>query len=183
MPNCGKPVRLSVRSFFNQLEMANVILLNKIDLFTEDQVSLFLKDIYAAMPSSQVIPTLYCHIDPETLLWENRPKALDIKPFSFYQNLKKTEAVDATGYVTFVFEASTPLNESCFQSFINRLPFEMFRIKGPVRFEDRTVMVNFVGGHMDWSPWEDTPGTQLAFIGWNVNPEGTLEKIKDCIVR
>ncbi len=169
--------------FFNQLEMADVILLNKIDLFDEDRISRFLKDIHGAMPDAQVIPTRYCQIDPETLPWETKPKTLDIKPFAFYQNLKTKASVDAAGYVTFVFETTTPLDESRFQSFLNRLPFEIFRIKGPVRFADRTVMVNFAGGHGDCSPWEDTPRTQLAFIGWNVNPEKTLQGIKDCTIR
>ncbi|MCG6881401.1 MAG: GTP-binding protein [Deltaproteobacteria bacterium] len=84
--------------------------------------------------------------------------------------------------MTFILETPKTLNESCLQPFIPQLPFEMFRIKGPVRFEDRTVMVNFVGGHGNWAPWEDTPETQLAFIGWNVNPRDTLQKIKDCVV-
>jgi len=169
--------------FYNQLELANVILLNKIDLFRKDQVTRFLKDIHATMPGSQVIPTLHCRIDPETLLWENKPRPLDIKPLSFYQDLKRRETVDAAGYVTFVFETAAPLNESCFQEFLSQAPFELFRIKGPVRFEDQTVMVNFVGGRGDLSPWEETTQTQLAFIGWNIDSEVTLKKIRDCIVR
>jgi G3E family GTPase len=168
--------------FFNQLEMANVILLNKIDLLAEDQVSLFLEEIHTAIPGSQVIPTIHCRVDPETLWAENKPKVLDIKPMSFYLNVKKRKSVDASGYVTFVFESIDPLDENGFKQFTSELPFEMFRMKGPVRFEDRTVMVNFVGGRGDDSPWEDTPKTQLAFIGWNVDPEAILKKIKDCIV-
>ncbi|MCG6881402.1 MAG: GTP-binding protein [Deltaproteobacteria bacterium] len=168
--------------FHNQLEMANVILLNKIDLFAENQVTQFLKEIHQAMPGAQVIPTRYCRIDPESLFAENKPRPLDIKPLAFYEKLKNNTTVDAAGYVTFVFETAKTLNESCFQSFISQLPFEMFRLKGPVRFEDRTVMVNFVGGHGDFSPWEDTKETQLAFIGWNVNPQETLQKLGDCVV-
>jgi G3E family GTPase len=169
--------------FFNQLEMANVILLNKIDLLAEGQVANFLEEIHTTMPGSQVIPTIHCRIDPETLWSENKPKVLDIKPMSFYLNEKKRKAVDTTGYVTFVFESIEPLDENCFEQFTSELPFEMFRMKGPVRFEDRTVMVNFVGGRGDWSPWQKTAKTQLAFIGWNIDSEVTLKKIRDCIVR
>ena len=169
--------------FFNQLELANVILLNKIDLLAEGQVASFLEEIHTAMPGAQVIPTIHCRIDPETLWSENKPKVLDIKPMSFYLNEKKREAVDTTGYVTFVFESIEPLDENCFKQFTSELPFEMFRMKGPVRFEDRTVMVNFVGGRGDWSPWQKTAKTQLAFIGWNVDPDAILKKIKGCVVR
>lgn len=167
--------------FHNQLEMANVILLNKIDLFPEDRVRQFLKEIHQTMPGAQVIPTRYCRIDPETLFAENKPRPLDIKPIRFYQDLKEKTTVDAAGYVTFVFETQRPLDENRFQAFLKKLPFEMFRIKGPVRFGDRTVMVNFVGGHGNYSSWEDTKGTQLAFIGWNVDSEKTLQEIADCV--
>ena len=168
--------------FFNQLEMANVILLNKIDILAEDQVPRFLEEIHTAIPGSQVIPTVHCRIDPETLFSKNKPKGLDIKPMSFYLKENKRKSVDATGYVTFVFESAVPLDEKCFKQFTAELPFEMFRMKGPVRFEDRTVMVNFVGGRGDESPWEDSAKTQLAFIGWKVDPEAILKKIKNCIV-
>ena len=167
--------------FFNQLEMANIILLNKIDLLAHDPVARFLEEIHTEIPGSQVIPTIHCRIDPETLWSENKPKVLDIKPMSFYLNEKKRKSVDTTGYVTFIFESMEPLDENCFKQFTAELPFEMFRMKGPVQFKDRTVMVNFVGGRGDWSPWQDTTKTQLAFIGWNVDPETVLKKIKDCV--
>ena len=169
--------------FFNQLEMANVILLNKIDILAEDQVARFLEEVHTAIPGSQVIPTIHCRIDPETLFSKNKPKVLDIKPMSFYRNEKNRQSVDATGYVTFVFESTEPLDENCFKQFTAELPFEMFRMKGPVRFEDRTIMVNFVGGRGDESPWEDRAKTQLAFIGWKVDPETILGKIRDCVAR
>ena len=166
--------------FHNQLDLANVNLLNKIDLFTEEQVSLFLKEIHKAMPSTQVIPTCYCRIDPETLFAENNPRPPDIKPLTFYENLQEKTAVDATGYETFVFETTAPLDEDCFQAFLKSLPFEIFRIKGPVRFSDRTVMVNFVGGHGDCSPWDESD-TRIAFIGWNIDRDQTLKEIEACI--
>ena len=169
--------------FFNQLEMANVILLNKIDLLAQDQVARQLEEIHTEMPGSQVVPTIHCRIDPETLWTENEPKGLDIKPMSFYLNHEKRKSVDASGYITFVFESAEPLDERCFKRFMSQLPFEMFRMKGPVRFEDRTVMVNFVGGRGDESAWRQTSKTQLAFIGWNVDPDETLKIINDCVVR
>ena len=78
--------------FYSQLEMANVILLNKIDLLENDQVARFLEEIHTAIPGSQVVPTVQCRIDPETLWSENKPKPFDIKPISFYLNKEKREA-------------------------------------------------------------------------------------------
>lgn len=57
--------------FYNQLRFADLILLNKIDLFDRDEIRLFLKEIHEAVPQSRVIPTLYCRVDPETI-WAER---------------------------------------------------------------------------------------------------------------
>ena len=55
-------------------------------------------------------------------------------------------------------------------------------MKGPVSFEDRKVLINFVGGKAEWFPWEGDPETRLAFIGWNVSDEDTLKRLRDCVV-
>jgi G3E family GTPase len=169
--------------FYNQLEMADLILLNKVDLLGPDQVPKFLRGIHQEVPDSQVVPTIHCQVDPQTL-WEDRmPRFVGLKPIDFYQTGRGRKSVDAARYVAFSFESTTPLEEVCFERFMGRLPFEMFRVKGPVRFPDRTVMVNFVGGKMETLPWEDTCDTQLAFIGWEINGDQILSQLKQCVVQ
>lgn len=169
--------------FYNQLEMAHLILLNKVDLLDPDQVPQFLKEIHQEIPESQVVPTIHCHVDPQTL-WEDRmPRYVGLKPIDFYQTDKERKSVDASSYVTFSFEASTPLEEACFKQFMDRLPFEMFRVKGPVRFPDRTVMVNFVGGKLETLPWDEMTHTQLAFIGWKIDGDQILSRLKQCMIQ
>jgi len=75
------------------------------------------------------------------------------------------------------------MDEICFKKFIDALPWEMFRIKGPVRFENRMVMLNFVGGKAEWSNWEGEPDTRLAFIGWGVYEEEILRQLQDCLLK
>jgi G3E family GTPase len=190
--------------FYNQLEMAHLILLNKIDLVNKDKIPHFLKEMHAVIPDCQIVPTLHCQIDPETLWAATDSSDFGSKPLDFYHfktvkegdpsatELSKDhpdpehahpehESEPATDYVTFSFRTSQSMNEACFKAFIEALPWEMFRIKGPIRFENRTAMLNFVGGKDDWSTWEGKPETRLAFIGWGVNQEEILGKLKDCI--
>ena len=61
------------------------------------------------------------------------------------------------------------------------LPWEVFRIKGPVRFADQVAMLNFVGGRSEWAPWGGEDQTELAFIGWNVDPAEILKAAALCI--
>ncbi len=185
--------------FYNQLEMADLILLNKIDLIEQDRIPKFLKEIHEVIPGCQVIPTLHCGIDPESLWTVTTPKTVQLKPIRFFQPNSSTSnrysshqhhahpehanrAVDASGYVTFSFRDSKILDETRFKKFIRTLPWEVFRIKGPVRFADRVVMLNFVGGKSEWRTWSEEPETRLAFIGWGISKAEILRNLKRCVI-
>ncbi|MCF8114618.1 MAG: GTP-binding protein, partial [Desulfotignum sp.] len=58
----------------------------------------------------------------------------------------------------------------------------LFRIKGPVRFAHKTMMLNFVGGKWQWQEWQNEASTHLVFIGWNVVKDDILEKLNACMV-
>jgi len=184
--------------FYNQLEMADLILLNKIDLVKPEKIRQFLKEIHEVIPGSQVIPTIHCGIDPGSLWVAATPETSRLKPIRFFQPISSNQLTDssghhrsdqkhdnhpvkATNYVTFSFQDPNIVDETCFKTFISNLPWEVFRIKGPVRFTDRVVMLNFVGGKSEWTPWEGESQTQLAFIGWDINPDEILKKLAFCV--
>ena len=178
--------------FYNQLEMANLILLNKVDLLSKNTIPLVLKEIHEIIPNSQVIPTIHCAVDPESLWAEPQSKLFGIKPIQFYRsefdhdNFENSDRhgsppVSATNYVTFSYQNIQILDEMRFNKFLKQIPWEVFRIKGPVRFADRTVMLNFVGGKSEWSEWSDKSETRLAFIGWDIEPEEILKMAASCI--
>ena len=178
--------------FYNQLEMADLILLNKIDLTKQEKVIKFLKEIHKVIPGCQVIPTIHCSIDPESLWVAAKPQTSPLKPIRFFQPVPSNshshqepdnQTVKASNYVTFSFQNTKIVDETRFKTFIRKLPWEVFRIKGPVRFADRVVMLNFVGGKSEWIPWEGESQTQLVFIGWDINPEEILKKAASCIIK
>ena len=185
--------------FYNQLEMAHLILLNKIDLMAAEKIPQFLEEIHKAIPDSQVVPTIHCGIDPETLWTQAQPKMPALKPIDFFQPASlnaeshlydphaPSEAHDSheaksVDFVTFSFRDSRIFDEIRFKNFIRQLPWELFRIKGTVRFADRLEMLNFVGGKSEWSPWEGEVETRLAFIGWKIDKQKTPKNLKRCLV-
>ena len=194
--------------FYNQLEMANLILLNKIDLLPKNQISQFLREIHDVIPDCQVVPTIHCAVDPETLWAEPKSVSFGIKPIQFYHpssseanskyfennnaefdldgsgGIKHQHAiVDAANYVTFSYQNLEIIDETRFKQFLKHLPWEMFRIKGPVRFADRVVMLNYVGGKGEWLPWDGELKTQLAFIGWDIDGDQILSQLKQCVIK
>ncbi len=185
--------------FFSQLKTADLILLNKIDLIDADLLPVFLKEIHEEVVGSQVIPTIRCTIDAQTLWSPVKPKMVELQPMRFFEELSlncseqksnnashedknHSTSVAANNFVTFSFEEVRYIDESRFKQFIDQMPWELFRLKGNVQFADHSALVNYVGGKTEWMPLDGEQKTQLAFIGWNVDSIAMLEKLKTCLI-
>lgn len=192
--------------FFNQLVRADLILLNKIDLLPRAEIRRFLKEIHETVPDCRVVPTHHCRVDPETIwadsyrpeseikladftdrngLDPGAPKGIHSRPENGPEKNHPHSATSTAtqNYTAFSFQESRAMDENCFNRFIRDLPWELFRLKGPVRFQDRTVLINFVGGRCEREKWSGTPETRLTFIGWSVNREETIKRLENCLVR
>lgn len=184
--------------FYNQLETADLILLNKVDLLEKASIPTFLHEIHDTFPNCQAVPTVRCCVDSEIFWSQAIQKKMEIKPMhSFHEawlddtsrnrgnnnnSLQPHDAFQSSDhFITFSFEDSRIIDETHFNHFVDALPFEVFRMKGPVQFSDRTEIINFVGGKGEWSKWEGSTETRLAFIGWNINPAEILNRLQQCI--
>jgi len=189
-------------SFFQrQLNCADLILLNKVDRLPPDDIPLVLDEIRDAVPHARILPTVHCNVDQESFWMSDHPGAFDrernstLEKGSFvYQNpttnspdihtiedLKHSHDALDMGFVSFSFQENAPMDETCFGQFINSLPWELFRVKGLVRYRNRTVMVNSVGGKTEWRDWTERDETQLAFVGLRVNAQEILDRVRECI--
>ena len=185
------------RLFYSQLEMAHLILLNKVDQVDPAKIPLYLKEIHDIIPDCQVVPTVRCAIDPGVLWTATTPKAVTLHPMHLFRHFSvdgrgvagapESAAhqslpgpVAANRFVTVSFESDQVMEKGRFRHFVETLPWEVFRLKGSVRFADRTEFVNYVGGKGEWSEWDGEPGTRLAFIGWDVTPAELLDRLKRC---
>ena len=186
---------------FRQLKQADSIILNKIDLLKKDDIPQYLNEIHHELPGSQVIPAVNCRIEPE-VIWL-KPATSGVGKSAFDGNHRELRRNDHgifpyfdhetetgryqekvymdTNFVTFSFSESSPVDEIEFNRFIQELPYELFRLKGMVNFGNRTMMINSVGGRTEWAPWEGDSETRLAFIGWNIDPDEFLAKLKACV--
>ena len=184
--------------FHNQLEAAHLILLNKIDLLDDDQIPQYLQELHASIPNCQVVPTQHCRIDPEALWVKPEPKVFGIMPMRFYQRRLQADTASTgeggavaapggvvaaeAGFKAFSFESEQPFNADCFEQFLAQVPFALFRIKGPVRYADKTVLLNYVGGQAAFKDWDGEQGTRLAFIGWGVESDEIMPRLQSCLV-
>ncbi|MBW2603198.1 MAG: GTP-binding protein [Deltaproteobacteria bacterium] len=189
--------------FFRQLKQADTIIFNKIDLLKKDDIPQYLNEVHRELPGSQVIPAVNCRIEPEVVWLKSGPSSLGknasdgnrLEPhhnnygiFSYFDHETGTgghqEKIYADkNFITFSFSESSPVDETAFKRFVQGLPYEIFRLKGMVNFGNRTMMINSVGGKTEWAPWEGDSETRLAFIGWDIDPDEFLERLKACVLQ
>jgi G3E family GTPase len=184
--------------FMKQVEEANLILLNKMDTAAKNQVSQSLSQLQQSVPGCQAIPTAYCKVDPETLWSADHHEVKDrgIGIIDFYQpgadhaHPHQHDHVDKcasssdedTSYISFDFSTKRPMVESALKRFLEAVPWQVFRIKGPVQFPDRTVLLNFVAGQWSWDPWEGKSETRLVLIGWEIEAEKIMPDLEKCVL-
>ncbi len=180
--------------FKSQMSQADIVLLNKIDMLGPTDVPTILKEIKEEFSTDIIIPTLHCNIDPDIFWVDKKTQNHKNRSASFLkaydpaddvysqQNPDRTLSAKEVGFITFSFESSKILDEERFIKFLDRQPLELFRIKGPVRFSNKTKMLNYVGSEHNWRHWPDTQATCLAFIGWGVIEEQIIAQLNTCLI-
>ncbi len=148
-PEIGHTTRL-------QIDAADTILLNKIDLVPPERVVELSARLSELNARAEVLPTRRCRVDPDLLLGLAGERRIE-PPRQRHQN----------EFETFVLRPGETLRREAFEEFADRLPPEVYRAKGFVRFEEGTCLFNFVAGRWDLEPFEETEPV-LVFIGKGV---------------
>jgi len=178
--------------FFNQLREADLVLLNKIDTIDAETVPLFLQEIHEDVPDVRIVPTIHCNMDMDLVVGSNGRGVRPITrtpDFLVQQETQTDVNVQADRahsdgsphFISFSFKETVPMDRTCLDAFLKSLPWALFRIKGPVRFDEATFLLNYVGGIAEWSPWDGREmDTRLAFVGWDVDEEEIVKQLQNC---
>ena len=204
-PELGHTTRL-------QIEGADILLLNKIDLVEPGQVKPLETKLRKINSTAAIVRTERCRIDPELLFGIGRspreirsrvimPSAIsdisrgEIKiasaepGTSSFAEATADRPIPATRhkhqpeFESFAFTSSKFLSRDCFEGFANGLPATVIRAKGFIRFGDGTQLFNFVAGRWELEPFE-FDRTELVFIGRNIGTEreAIVNALKKCEV-
>ncbi len=157
-PELGHTTRL-------QIEGADILLLNKIDLIEPSQSESLETKLRQINPTAAIVRTERCRIDPELLFGIGRER-----------KIAAPEHRHQSGFESFAFTSGKIFSRDCFEAFANSLPASVVRAKGFIRLTDGTQLFNFVAGRWELERFE-SDCTEVVFIGRNVSAE------KDAIVR
>jgi G3E family GTPase len=162
-PELGHTTRL-------QIEGADILLLNKIDLVDAKQIEPLETKLREINSTAAIVRTVRCQIDPELLFGIGREKKV-VPPEHEHQS----------EFESFTFSSDKTFSRDCFERFAKALPAGVLRAKGFVRFADGAQLFNFVAGRWELEPFE-ADQTQLVFIGKGVLPEkeAIMESLGKC---
>jgi G3E family GTPase len=151
-PELGHTTRL-------QIEGADILLLNKIDLVDATEIEPLEKKLRDINPTAAIVRTERCQIDPELLFGIGREK-----------KVARLEHKHQPEFESFAFSSDKAFSRDCFEGFADTLPAAVIRAKGFVRFVDGAQLFNFVAGRWELEAFE-TDRTQLVFIGRKISAQ------------
>jgi len=138
----------------NQLEVADIVLLNKADLVTAADLDQVEAQVRVYNPTAPVVPTVRCEVDLDLLLGLNvgRPPT---RPHARAEHVH---------WQAFHLTTERVLSRAHFDDVIAGLPPEVYRAKGFVRLSDGDYLFNYVAGRAELEPFA-AERTELVFIG------------------
>jgi G3E family GTPase len=174
-PELGHTTRL-------QIEGADILLLNKIDLIEPRQIESLETKLREINPTAAIVRTERCRIDPELLFGIGRERK--IAPAEPGSPIPATTHKHQPEFESFAFTSSKIFSRDCFEGFANGLPASVVRAKGFVRFADGVQLFNFVAGRWELEPFE-FDRTEVVFIGRNIamEKETILRALDECTVK
>jgi G3E family GTPase len=186
-PELGHTTRL-------QIEGADILLLNKIDLVEPSQVEPLEAKLRDFNATAAIVRTERCRIDPELLFGiESSPREIrsrvimpsaisDISPGE--RKIAPPEHRHQSEFESFAFTSSKIFSRDCFEGFVNGLPASVVRAKGFIRFDGGGQLFNFVASRWELEAFE-SDRTELVFIGRKIGPEreAILRALNECTVK
>jgi G3E family GTPase len=156
-----------------QIEGADILLLNKIDLVDAKQIEPLETKLREINPSAAIVHTERCQIDPELLFGIGR-ETKAVPPQHEHQ----------PEFESFTFSSDKTFSRDCFERFADALPANVIRAKGFVRFPDSAQLFNLVGGRWELEPFE-TNETELVFIGKGITAKKSeiLSQLDECAAK
>lgn len=169
MTDIEEDYRTIVDLLTDQIEFANVILLNKTDLVTKEQRGALKATIKKLNPGAKIIETSYSKIDPQEIL---NTKLFDFEEAEqsagWIEEMNKdghTPETEEYGIGSFVFRTKRPFDPERFWDFMHKdFPSSIIRSKGLFWMASRSDQA------LIWSQAGGSINTDSAGVWWSSMP-------------
>ncbi len=153
-----------------QIEDADTVLLNKVDLVSAGELVKVKEKIRSLNEVAPILETQRCRVDPELLFGIGRER--EIQP---------PQHVHEFEFGSFCYFTEAALDKQRFEAFADQLSGKIYRAKGFVRFPEGPYLFNYVAGRWELEPFREEK-TALVFIGREIDSERDkiFKELKRC---
>ena len=161
--------RTIVNLLTDQIEFANVIILNKVDLVKKDDIGVLRSAIKKLNPSARIIESSFCKIDSKDILNTGLFNFEEAEQSAgWIEELNKAEhtpETDEYGISSFVFRSNKPFDPQRFWDYIqSKFPATIIRSKGLFWLASRP------GQAISWSQAGGSLKADSAGVWWSSMP-------------
>jgi G3E family GTPase len=166
-----------------QIEMADLIFLNKVDLISEEQRAQVRKRVQAIHPTAALLETVQCRVDPGVIFGETLQQRQKAMPIGRKAGIS-AKGLHAHTMESFQIILEKILERDCFEKVFQQLPKEIYRAKGFILLEQGMFLFNFVAGRFELEPWPDQ-GVKagIVFIGDRAHSvkAAVISRLEKCV--
>lgn len=137
-----------INLIIDQIEFCNLVLLNKTDLLSDEQIKEVTKAIRDIQSEAEIIPCRNSEINTDKILHGKEFNYHEVLASSSVQRALNTNEPDAKeacmdeyGITSFVYEEKRPFDRNKFMELVDQYPSELIRTKGYVWFADDDVHI------------------------------------------
>ncbi len=155
----------------SQVAHADIVLLNKIDLASPEQLAAVRAEVAELNPGARIVTTEHCGVDAGLVLdalsgWEpSQPEGAHHHHYHGHHGGHpdfESEVLDAAG----------PVARGVLESFFAGLPPEVLRAKGFMVVDGAASLVQFTAGQLEITPTTLDRVPQMVFIGRDLDRAG-----------
>lgn len=161
--------------FRDQVRAADVILLNKTDLMSEEEIITVENFLATNNKCANIIKTVDCDINPTSLTNSSRMIKSSTSHIAtmFTEETPSERTHVEDGIFSKKIDIHEPINKTIFETYLQAIPEDILRIKGIVEFKnyENQFVVQFVNGRYELMELENSRGKDnfLVYIGKNID--------------
>lgn len=178
----------------DQIEFANVLLLNKSDLLTEEKVNELSGVLRSLNPDAKIIHTVKANVDLHEVLntgmfdFEAASQGAGWMKELNQEHIPETEEY---GIGSFVYRSKRPFHPERFMNWINEWPVEVIRAKGFLWLatrNDLAILLSQAGPSLSmervgtWIEEEGSKMNELVLIGIQMNQQAIIDSLDRCVL-
>lgn len=182
-----------------QVIYGDIILLNKVDLVSEDKIKELEKDIYCIKKGANILHCKYGEVPLPLILDIDITKPINYLSESVtnshnddhhdhdHHDHHHSNHLEVDGFMSISFESDRPFHVDKFQNFItDNIMNQVFRAKGILWFAESELKHIFqLSGKrydIDTEKWQTSKKNQLVMIGRNLDEHKLKDKLTQCLI-